>query len=851
MAGQPTGTVTMLFTDIEGSTRLLQRLGRDRYAEALDLHRRLLRGASAQHQGYEVNCEGDAFFFAFARAQDAVAAAAAAQQALADADWPEAGRLLVRIGIHTGEPLAAPPKYVGLDVHKAARIAAAAHGGQILVSQTTRDLLEPTVALRDLGEHRLKDLPERQRLHQLLIQGLPQEFPLLTTLDAGRASLPISPNALIGRERELAEVASLLRDDATRLVTLTGPGGTGKTRLALQVAADLEATFPDGVFFVGLAAVVDPALVLSEIGQALGIRETAGDPLAQTLELALRGREQLIVLDNLEQVIDAAPAIGELLTAAGPKVLATSRAPLRLSAEREYRVPPLTEEAAIVLFAERGRAARPDFRLTAENEPAVAEICARLDRLPLALELAAARVKLLSPERLRDRVQSRLELLTAGPRDLPARQQTLRSAISWSYGLLEEADRLLFGRLAVFVSGCALEAAESICDASLDDLASLVDQSLLLRAPAERLTMLATIHEYALERLEASGEAHELRLRHARWFVHLAEEASEALTGAGQQEWLERLDLEHDNLRAALDRALELRETELALRLVAALWRFWLLHGHLSEGRAAVERALALEGQHPRLRANALRGAAALAATQGDDALSRAFSEESVELYRELGDAAGLARALSNLGNACAAGGEAERAAGLYQESIELLQDLGEDWGVAVATLNLGLLAVSHGDCERAHALCGESLARFRTLGDKEGVVHSLVTLGFASLGLGSVEQAGVQLGEGLSVACDLGDLADVAESLDGLAAVAAASGDAIRAARLVGAAEAVRGQVGAVREVSYEAFHEHTVAEVSRILGAHDFETARAKGRGLTLADAIEISGVPVPTGA
>jgi predicted ATPase/class 3 adenylate cyclase len=549
MTDLPSGTVTFLFTDIEGSTKLLHELGAEAYADALAAHRRLIREACAEHGGVEVDTQGDAFFFAFASALGALGAARDAQDRLA------AGPIRSRMGVHTGAPLVTEEGYVGVDVHRAAWIAAAGHGGQVLISESTAACVEES--LRPLGEHRLRDLLEPIRLFQLG-EG---EFPPVTAL-AG-TSLPTQPTPFLGRERELAEVLALLGDSRIRLLTLTGAGGSGKTRLALQAAAEAAPDYADSVFWVSLQSVRDSELVGATIAQSVG----ASDDLA----LHLSSKRALLLLDNFEQVLDAAEKLGDLITRLpNLKLLVTSREPLHLSAEHEYAVPPLSEREAVALFGERARAVRPDF----VEDQAVGEICRRLDCLPLALELAAARVKVLPTEELLQRLDRRLPLLTGGPRDAPQRQRTLRATIAWSYELLTADEQRVFANLAVFAGGCNLEAAEDVCETDLDTIAALVDKS-LLRREGERYLLLETIGEYAVECLEERGGVEELRRRHAEYYLDLARSVEDLVRSPEAAAFLDRLERDHDNLRTAMawvsgeapDRALRLAVWGLAGRL--------------------------------------------------------------------------------------------------------------------------------------------------------------------------------------------------------------------------------------------------------------------------------------------
>src|SRR6266540_1118108 len=529
MTELPTGTVTFLFTDIEGSTRLLQELG-DRYTAILGEHAAIVRRAAAEGGGVQVSTEGDSFFLAFRSPVGAVRAAVAAQRGLATHDWSAGPPVRVRMGLHTGEAVPGGDNYVGIDVNRAARIADAAHGGQVILSEATRGLVERSLpdgaSLRDLGEHRLKDIAHPEHLHDLVIESLPSEFPPPRTLDARPNNLPLQLTSFVGREEQIAEIRQLL--GRTRLLTLTGAGGTGKTRLALQVAAAILTEYRDGSFFVDLSSVTDPALVLSVTALALGVPEMAGRPILEAVRDHLHDKELLLVVDNFEQVAEAGPAIQELLTASPKlKVLVTSRVVLSLRGEQEYVVPPLEPPdperlpdvltlgrfEAVRLFTERALAVRPRFRLTEENAPAVAEITARLDGLPLAIELAATRTKVLTPQQILPRLQKRLSILTSGARTVPERQRTLRGAIAWSHDLLDDAERRLFARLSVFSGGWTLESSEAVCDPeglgldALEGLTSLVDKSLVRRTePAEgdpRFSMLETIREFALEQLAA------------------------------------------------------------------------------------------------------------------------------------------------------------------------------------------------------------------------------------------------------------------------------------------------------------------------------------------------------------
>jgi predicted ATPase len=848
------------------STRLLGELGPDRYAEALAEHRRLLRAAFEHHGGLEVDTQGDAFFVVFERAKAAVAAAVAAQQSV-DAG----GRLSIRIGIHTGEPVLAATGYVGLDVHRAARICAAGHGGQVLISQITHDLiggdLPKGVELRDLGEHRLKDLSAPHRLYQILVAGMPSDFPPLRTLETSPTNLPAQPTPLLGRERELKDVCGLLLRDEVRLLTLTGAGGTGKTRLALQVAADLLEAFPSGVFLVPLAPIREPERVVPSIARTLGHREGGSRSLQDTLVEHLKDERVLLVLDNFEQLRAGSAVLSELLAAcSGLNLLVTSRAPLRLSGEHLYSVPPLllpdrehlpdprllAEFEAVALFIARAKAARPDFALTSDNAAAVAEICHRLDGLPLPIELAAARTMLLSPQAMLDRLGQRLHLLTGGARDLPARQRTLRSTIDWSYGLLVKEEQTLLARLAVFVGGRTLSAAQAVCNANhdlgpdlLDELSVLVENNLLRQesqADGEpRISMLETIHEYALERLRESGELPELRRRHAEYFLALAEEAEPELGGPNQVVWLDCLEREHENLRAALAWAIDSAPSQLGLRLTGALRIFWRVRGHLSEGRRWLEAALArADDESSGPRAKALYGASVLALRQGDHGPAKAWAQESLALCRELGDSAGAGRALQMLGSVAVGERNYDEANRLFEESEALCRRIGDKSMLATTILDLGDVALNKADYERATALLEESLALFRELEDKDGSAIALYNLGSAALSEGRGERAVGLLSEGLALFGELGYKEGIAYCLEALAAATASEGSVVEAARLLGAADAASEAMGAALEPGERDRHARTESMLRTELGDQRFGELWSEGRGMTLDEAV-----------
>lgn len=810
----PAGTVTFLFTDVEGSTRLLQEHGAA-YADLLAEHRRVLREAFAAHTGVEVDTQGDAFFVAFSRAADAVATADEARRALAG------GPIRVRMGIHTGEPVVSDEGYVGMDVHRAARIAAAAHGGQIVLSETTQRLLEPGVPVQDLGEHRLKDLVRAERLYQLG-EGV---FPPLRSLDA--TNLPVASSPLVGRESELDELVSAL-SNGTRLVTVTGPGGTGKTRLALQVAAELVGRMRDGVFWVPLGGLADHELLHSEVAQAIG----APDDLARFL----RGKELLVLLDNFEHLLDAAPAVSAVLAAsADVRALVTSRAPLRVSGEREFRLEPLHARDASTLFVERARAVGEDV----EPDSTVESICARLDGLPLAIELAAARTKLLRPEALLERLDSVLPLLTGGARDAPERQRTLRATIEWSYDLLDASGRMLFARLAVFVGSFPLAAAEEVCDADLDGIAALVDLSLLKPIGADRFLMLQTIREYALEKLAGSGDAEDLQCRHAALFAALAEQGYKHRFHA-EAEWSARLETDHDDLRAALD-WLAANDAERALPLAGALGWFWFTHGHLSEGRARLGDALTRSALTGAPRARALTASGALTARHGDMQAGRSQLDEAIALWRALSDRGELASALDTLGWLLIWGGDDRGSLDAFEQSLELMRQLHDRAGETRALVGVCQVLVAQGDVDRAEPLSRDLLEMAD--GEPRSEHFAFHFLADCALVRGDSEEAGKRYRESLEAALPLGDLIETSFEVQGAAMAAAGDGDPQRALRLAGAVEALWESLGTSISIPFwDGLLARYLGPARAQLG-DEAEAIWAEGRALPFDDAVELA--------
>jgi predicted ATPase len=816
MRDLPTGTVTLLFTDIEGSTRLLEEIG-EQYADVLAEHRVVLRDAFSRHDGVEVDTQGDAFFVAFSRATDAVTAAGAAQRGLAD------GPVRVRIGVHTGEPIVTTEGYVGADVHRAARIMSAGHGGQVIVSETTQRLMGPGVELRDLGEHRLKDLGAPVRLYQLGNDG----FPPLKTLY--RTNLPVQATPIVGREHELEEAGALVR--AHRLVTLTGPGGSGKTRLAMQLAAEAIEQFPDGVFWVPLQALRDPALVEGAISAAIGADGPVRDYIGS--------KRLLLLLDNFEQIVEAAPSVSALLSATpNAKVLVTSREPLHVESEQRYPVEPLPDDDAVTLFIERAAAVEHGFRA---SEP-VGEICRRLDGLPLAIELAAARVALLSPDELLARLDKRLPLLASRSRDAPARQRTLHATIQWSYELLEPAEQELFTRLAVFRGSFALEAAETVCGADLDVLESLVAKSLVRRLATGRLLLLDTIREYALELLEASPDSKATREMHAQYFLELAHRAN--LDASHVSKGGQRLDIalvDVDNFRGALAWTLRDDEISLGLEMANALEQLWVVVDP-TEGVRWYERLLGhpqAESLDPRLRAAALRAFGSSLHIGGRPDLAEEGWNESLAIYERLDDDAGRATIDHRLSISALLRGDLDTARERVERSYEIHRRNAYAFGLAETRGTLGAIVREEGDATSARELLHESADFAREANVPWWESGARAELACLSLDAGLVDEGEEHARAALAIADMLRDRPSRIFGVGILAMVAAERGDGERAGRLwaVVEDEQVAAPLGGWQR------HRTEAQERMRKVAGPDFDRGYAEGRELTLDDAVSLA--------
>jgi predicted ATPase/class 3 adenylate cyclase len=894
----PTGTVTFLLTDVEGSAKLWE-LHPEAMRVALTRHDALAADIIARHGGVLIKHrgEGDSLFAVFARAADALAAVCALQRAYVAEPWPgyaeeEGGSrraesdpfapaafaLRVRMALHTGEADLRDGDYFGPVVNRCARLRAIAHGGQILLSEATQQLASGNlpfgVVLQDTGLHRLRDLQQPERVYQLWHPELPSDFPRLRSLDTLPNNLPRQLTSFVGRESEMAEVKRLLAQNC--LLTLTGTGGLGKTRLALQVAADILEDYSDGVWLVALEALSDPALVPQAVAYALGVREEAGRQLTQTLVDYAKAKTLLLILDNCEHLLTACAELADSLLRACPnlRILANSREPLSIGGEFIYRVPPLSlpdpkrlpsreqlaQFEAVKLFLDRAYAALPSFSMTDRNAVAVSQVCHQLDGIPLAIELAAARIKSLPVEQIATRLDDRFRLLTGGSRTALPRQQTLRALFDWSYDLLSDRERELFHRLSVFAGGLTLDAAEEVCADKdiggrlrddfpllppsalillpfdlLDLLSQLVDKSLLVAEEQEgrvRYRLLETLRQYGREKLDESGLTAVMQRRQFLHYLNLAEEAERKVRGSEQAWWLERLDMEHDNLRAALAWCLEDRQEasgrreeekrgaqaaslmpEQGLRLAGALWWFWHVRGYFTEGREWLEAMLARATERMSDRAKALNGAAVLARNQGDYAAARALSQESLSIKRELGDVQGIAASLNNLATLALSQGDYATAKPYYEDSLEMERSLGNRQGITASLIGLGNVALEQGEYARADALFAESLRIKRELGDRRGIAASLFGLGSAAFVQGDYARARQMHEEALTIRRNLREKRGIGASLQHLGHLAAAEGGYAKAEDQLAESLAIRRELGDKLGIAHTLFAQGSLA--------------------------------------
>ncbi len=911
----PSGTVTFLFTDIEGSTKLAQ-ANPATWRQLQERHHAILRKTIEAHNGYVFQIIGDAFCAAFATAGDALRASIKAQTDLNAEDWGTSP-IKVRMGLHTGQAeLQANGDYVGyVSLSRVQRLMSAGHGGQVLLSLATQELvrddLPKEITLRDMGEHRLKDLIRPEHVFQLVIPNLPSEFAPLKTLEAFPNNLPIQMTSFIGRENEIAEIKQEL--SAHHLVTLTGSGGTGKTRLSLQVAADLLGQYEDGVWFIELAPLTDPALVVQGVASTFGLKEEAGRSLETALKDYLREKSLLLILDNCEHLIAACAQFADTFLHACPKlkILASSREALGIAGESAYHVPSLSvpdpnhlpsietlsQYDAVRLFIDRAVMVQPAFAITNQNAPALAQICYRLDGIPLAIELAASRVKALKVEDLEKRLDDRFRLLTGGSRTALPRQQTLRALIDWSYDLLSEPERLLLRRLSVFAGGWTLEALESVCadndivgaslalarDDILDLTTHLVDKSLIIldeQAKGTRYRILETIRQYAREKFLESGEGLDVRNRHLDYFLSLAERAEPEVQGAEQQAWLDRLEVDHDNFRAALEWSLGGEETraEAGLRMAGSLWWFWFMRGYSNEGgewleriliasqtsadlvtRAkalckvgwlksfggtrteeglALGRTLGLAGRESM--ALALWGMGAWAYYQAEYARAKSLEEESLNLFRELGHRWGICETLCWLESAMSAQGDYQQAAPLFEESLTLARHARDSNEIGWSLWQLGGLAMTQGNFEQATTFLEESLALYKEIKSPQSITWLLGALGNAALYKGDYQQAVSRYEEALALYWERGDERRIAEGLEQLANAAAVRKQPEQAARLLGAAEALRDSSGAALHPFQRADYERCLEMLRPQLDEARLAVLWAAGRAMTMKQAV-----------
>jgi len=856
---EPTGTLTFLLTDIERSTESWD-LHPAAMQRALQIHDDIFDRCAAQHEGrvVELGREGDSVMCVFARPSQAVACALAAQQQLQNTDWPPAIRPRVRIAIHTGEAELRDGHYFGPALYRCARLVAIAHGGQTILSAPTRDLIVDTlsssVSLIDLGVHRLKGLSRPERVYQLVHPELESRFPRLRSLDSRRTNLPAELTSFLGREAQLRELKDALA--LHRMVTITGPGGMGKTRTALHLAAGLLEDFPDGVWFIGLDAVADPALVAQEIANTLAVREVAGTDLLETLCLHLQSLECLLILDNCEHLVEQCAVVSDAIVTRCPdvKVLATSRQATGAANELVLRLDPLSvgppQSEAARLFIDRAWPNRPLNEVDAPRSEAIAQICKRLDGIPLAIELAAARARVMTVDDLLARLDDRLKILAGGPRTVP-RHQTMRAAVDWSYQLLDAKERTLFRRLSVFSGGFTVPEVEEICTGDgieradvIDLMSQLLEKSLVMPVEVGNqespMRVLATLQQYSFERLQEAGEADVYSHRHAEYFLRLAEQARDLQNSPEHLGRMDLLEREHDNLRAALASSQSI-SAERNLRLATALLGFWDERGHLTEGRDSLGKALAAWPDESAMRADALGAAGWLAQRQGDFDAATAYFEESVRIAANVSARPVKARSLRNLALIFVVQGDGERARPLVEEALQIADDIQDRAGTAGAMLVMALIAYFMRDLEAAKSHGEKSLALHRELGDEKVAAFLLACLATLAVDMGELEQARANLRESLEISQRLREKVDVALVLESCARFATAISEPGQAIKLAAPAASIRRVAGAPSAPLWDLLVETALGPAREAVGSSVVSAASKEGAALTLDAALE----------
>lgn len=862
----PTGTVTFLFSDIEDSTRLVEKLDTSAFRELIEQHHRLMRRAFADHGGIERGTQGDSFLAVFPKAPSAVAAAVKAQRSVAEAVWPGESEVQVRMGLHSGNAISGGDDYIGLDINRAARIASAAHGGQVLISDSTRALSEDNlpsgVTVRDVGVHRLKGIERPERLYQLVVEEMRSDFPPPRAAGPGVSRLPSRLTSFVGRQTDLVSVRSLL--EGSRLVTLIGPGGAGKTSLATELARTLEDSFAGGAWFVDLAPLDDSDFVASTIARRLGISEQAGISSLKAIEAHLASRQLLLVLDNFEHVLAAAELVTAMLNAApGLTVLVTSRRPLEVYGEQEYAVPPLplpdptwadaeriSTSDAVALFVERARIARPGFSVTEDNASSIAQICARLDGLPLAIELAASRIRILTPEEILSRLEERHSVLTERGRMQPRRHQTLEAAIDWSFDLAAPVEQDLLVRLSFFAGGFTYEAAEAVCNPhqelgidTLDGVESLVVQSLLQHKEIHgesRFEMLETVRDYGRTRLFSADHLEQLTRRHLEFFTGLVEGVELKLLGPEQGRWLDRIEADHANLRLALRNAVDTGEDEAGLRLASAIWRFWLQRGYLLEGRSWLEELLEMNpGVASLERARGFVALGGLTFWLFDSNKTEAAYESARGIFGEIGDDEGRAEAIFNLAYVPAMRNQLSDARGRFEASLEVAREVGLPHLIARNQIMLGILAVSTGDPSSAESYFEQAVRFFGQSGDRFHVAWATRGLGSARFALGQIDEARSAYLQGLRLYSEVRNLPGIGQSLREISGFESSQGNHIAAMRLAGATAALRETIGVSAPIP-DIIQIDVEGDARKAIGDGAAEDAFEEGRQLAVEEAV-----------